>query len=188
MVAPGASFEERLFGPLVPDRECGGCTACCVEITIDDPMLAKPARETCVHCVGSGCSIYESRPRDCRDWYCAWRRTADLPDHLSPDRCGLLASLVENPDAEIPLARLYIIVQWLNGRPIAKSAAADELLAAMRRLGLPVWVGSGDRMSLHYPREEIALPLIRGTPPPAAIAGEVEAWRQRLATVGTIGS
>lgn len=183
MAQPGTSFEERLFGPLVPGRECGQCTACCFEITIEHPVLAKPPRTLCVHCTTAGCSIYTARPDVCQSWFCAWRRVADLPDHLSPDRCGLLATLVENPVAENPLARFYIIVQWLDERPIAKSAAADELLAAMRRYGLPVWVGSGDQMSLHFPREDIALHLIRGTTPSAAIAREVDAWRDRLPRV-----
>jgi Fe-S-cluster containining protein len=180
MAPPSISFEERFFGPLVPGRECGPCTACCFEITIEHPALAKPPRTLCVHCAAGGCSIYAERPDICRSWFCTWRRLADLPDHLRPDQCGLLATVAENPEAENPLARLYIVVQWLDERPITKSAAADELLAAMRRYGLPVWVGSGDRMSLHYPREEVALHLIRGTTPSAAIAREVDAWRKRL--------
>jgi hypothetical protein len=180
MIASGISFEDRLFGPLVPGRECGACTACCVEITIDDPMLAKAARTPCPNCTAAGCAIYTARPDDCRTWFCAWRRIADLPEHLSPDRSGLLATLVEKPEAENPLARLYIIVQWLDERPIMRSDAADQLLAAMRRYGLPVWVGSGDRMSIHFPREEIALHLMQGTTPPPAIAREVDAWRERL--------
>jgi hypothetical protein len=180
MASPDISFEERLFGPLVPGRECGACTACCFEITIDDPMLAKPPRELCVHCTAQGCSVYTARPADCRSWFCAWRRMAALPDHLNPGACGMMATVVENPEAENPLARLYIVVQWLNGQPITKSAAADELLAAMRRYGLPVWVGSGDSMALHFPRQEIALHLMHGTTPSPAIAPEVEAWRTRL--------
>jgi hypothetical protein len=175
MATPGTSFEERLFGALVPGRDCGSCTACCFEITIDDPP-----RSLCLHCTAQGCSIYAERPTDCRSWFCAWRRIPDLPDHLSPDRCGLLATLVENPDAENPLARLYIIVQWLDAQPITRSAEADELLAAMRRYGLPVWVGSGDRMSLHFPRQEIALQLMHGTAPSTILEREVGEWRARL--------
>ena len=169
-----------MFGPLVSGRECGSCTACCFEITIDDPMLAKPPRRLCVNCTASGCAIYATRPQSCRTWFCVWRRVADLPDHLSPANSGLLASVVENPAADNPLARLYIIVQWLDDRTITKSAAADELLAAMRRYGLPVWVGSSDRMSLHFPQQDVALHLMHGTIPPPALAREVAAWRSRL--------
>ncbi len=175
-----ASFEERLFGPLVPGRECGACTACCFEITIDDREMRKPPRQTCVHCVAEGCGIYADRPQDCRTWFCAWRRVADLPDHLRPDRSGVLACVVESYAAENPLQRLYLIAQWLGGRPIARSEAADQLLAALRRYGLPVWVGSGDRMSLHFPRQEVGLAVMRGEAPEAAIASEVEGWRRRL--------
>jgi hypothetical protein len=174
------SLAARLFGPLVPGRECGSCTACCFELSIDDPALVKAPRELCSHCTQGGCAIYEARPQDCRDWFCAWRRLADLPDDLNPERCGLLATLVENPQGENPFARLYIIVQWLDERPIARSAEADRLLAAMRRFGLPVWVGSGDRMSLHFPRQEVALHVMHGTRPPTEIEGEVQAWRRRL--------
>jgi ribosome modulation factor len=172
--------EERLFGPLVPGRECGACTACCFEIVIDDPALQKPARTWCANCGAGGCAIYETRPADCRTWHCGWRRMADLPETLRPDRSGIMACIAGRPDAESPLERLYIIVQWLGGAPITRSAAADQLLAAARKRRLPVWVGSGDTMSLHFPREEIALPLIAGTAPPEAIAREVAAWRAIL--------
>ena len=180
MTTTDASFEDKLFGVLVPGRACGGCTACCFELTIDDPRMHKPPRQACAHCVAEGCSIYPTRPEDCRTWFCAWRRIADLPDALRPDHCGLLASLVENYAAENPLQRLYIVVQWLDSMPIEKSEAADDLLAAMRRYDLPVWVGSGDRMWLHFPRQEVALPVMRGEAPAGPLAAEVEAWRRRL--------
>ncbi len=180
MTTADASFEDRLFGSLIPGRECGACTACCFEITIDDPKMQKPPRQTCVHCVAEGCSIYRARPEDCRSWFCAWRRIADLPDHLRPDRCGLLACVVEHRNAENPLQRLYLIVQWLDSRPIEKSDAADQLLVAMRRYGLPVWVGSGNRMWLNFPRQEVALQIINGAAPSGPLAAEVQAWRRRM--------
>ena len=181
MTAPAASVEERVFGPLVEDRACAECTACCVEIAIDDPQLSKPAGQACVHCSAQGCAIYASRPHSCRAWYCAWRRLADLPDRLRPDRSGLMACLMERPRDANPLLRLYIVVQWLDGRPIARSAEADELLARLRRIGLPVWVGSGERISLHFPRQAVALHLVNGTEPQADLAEEVAFWRSRLA-------
>ncbi len=180
MTTADLSFEDRLFGALVPGRECGACTACCFEITIDDPQMHKPPRQTCVNCVAEGCAIYADRPQDCRTWFCLWRRLSDLPDALSPDRCGMMACLVENPSAESPLQRLYVIAQWLDGQPITRSDEADTLLAALRRYALPVWVGSGDRMALHFPRQEVALQVMQGAAPTGPLAAEVEAWRRRL--------
>ena len=178
--APAASVEERAFGPLVDGRECGECVACCVEIGVEE--LSKPARQPCVHCGSGGCAIYDTRPTVCRAWFCAWRRLPDLPEHSRPDRSGLMACLMERPGDANPLLRLYIVVQWLDERPIARSAEADELLARLRRIGLPVWVGSGERISLHFPREAVALHLINGTEPEAAVAEEVTFWRARLST------
>ena len=175
-----ASVEERVFGPLAEGRACGECVACCVEIAIDDPQLSKPAGQPCTHCRAHGCAIYDVRPDSCRKWFCAWRRLADLPDHLRPDRSGLMACLMERPGDANPLLRLYIVVQWLDGRPIARSAAADELLARLRRIGLPVWVGSGDEISLHFPRQAVALHLIEGTEPDSELVEEVTFWRSRL--------
>ncbi len=180
MTGPAASVEERVFGPLVEGRACGECVACCVEIAIDDLELSKPAGRPCVHCGPRGCAIYESRPNSCRAWYCAWRRLADLPEHLRPDRSGLMACLMERPDHANPLLRLYIVVQWLDGRPIARSGEADELLARLRRIGLPVWVGSGERIALHFPPDAVALHLINATEPESAVTDEVAFWRSRL--------
>ena len=178
MTALAVSYEDRIFGPLVEGRACGECFACCVEINVDE--LSKPARQPCVHCGSGGCAIYDARPRVCRAWFCAWRRLADLPDHLRPDRSGLMACLMERPGDANPLLRLYIVVQWLDGRPIARSAKADELLARLRRIGLPVWVGSGDEISLHFPRQAVALHLIEGTEPDSELVEEVTFWRSRL--------
>jgi hypothetical protein len=178
VTGPAASVEDRAFGPLVEGRDCGECFACCVEIAV--PELSKPAREACVHCSSGGCAIYDTRPPVCRKWFCAWRRLPDLPDHLRPDRSGLMACLMERPGDANPLLRLYVVVQWLDGKPIVRSAEADELLARLRRIGLPVWVGSGERMSLQFPRDAVALHLIDGTAPEGDLAREVAAWRSLL--------
>jgi hypothetical protein len=175
-----ASVEERVFGLLVEGRTCGECVACCVEIAIDDPQLLKPAGQPCAHCGPKGCAIYDARPHSCRAWFCAWRRMAGLPEHLRPDRSGLMACLMERPGDANPLLRLYVVVQWLDGRPIARSAEADELLARLRRIGLPVWVGSGDRIALHFPPEAVALHLIDGTEPESGLAREVAWWHSCL--------
>jgi hypothetical protein len=180
VTGPPVSVEERAFGPLVPGRECGECTACCSEIAIDDPQLSKPAGRACANCGATGCAIYDVRPRSCRAWFCAWRRLADLADQLRPDRSGLMACLMERPGDANPLLRLYIVVQWLDGKPVARSPEADELLARLRRVGLPVWVGSGERISLHFPRQAVALHLADDSEPASDVAAEVAFWRSRL--------
>ena len=41
---------------LVPDRECGACTACCTHLAI--VAIDKLAGVTCEHCIaGAGCAI-----------------------------------------------------------------------------------------------------------------------------------
>ena len=169
-----------MFGPLVPGRECGDCVACCIEIAIDDPALVKPPGERCLHCTSAGCGIYATRPGDCRKWYCGWRRLPELPDRLRPDGCGIMACLMGRPGDANPFLRMYVVAQWLDEAPIVRSPEADELLARLRLVGLPVWVASGQRMSLHFPREAIALHVLNGTEPAADEAEEVAFWREQL--------
>ena len=62
---------------LIPGRECGDCTVCCVVPNIDKPEIQKLSGARCRHCTGGGCAIYDSRPPVCRAFYCAWR-TVDI--------------------------------------------------------------------------------------------------------------
>ncbi len=75
---------------LVPGRECGACTACCVVLAIDDPALTKPAGTACQNCTGTGCGIYASRPETCREFVCEWRRLTLLDEDWRPDLSGVL--------------------------------------------------------------------------------------------------
>lgn len=57
--------------PLAPGRSCDGCTACCKLLSI--PELKKPAQTWCEQCdIGKGCRIYDTRPTDCRTFFCGW--------------------------------------------------------------------------------------------------------------------
>jgi hypothetical protein len=59
-------------GGILPGRECGSCTLCCRVLGIDE--IAKPQGEWCPHCdVGKACRIYETRPQECRDFYCGYQ-------------------------------------------------------------------------------------------------------------------
>lgn len=76
---------------LVPGRECGGCTSCCRDLTIDAPDLKKPPGVLCVHCVpGQGCGIYQTRPSVCHGFYCGWRQMPLLDEGWRPDRSEIL--------------------------------------------------------------------------------------------------
>jgi hypothetical protein len=70
---------------VVPGRACGTCTLCCKVIAVED--FAKPPGVWCRHCVrGKGCGIYETRPTDCRTFFCEWMLTPSLGPEWKPER------------------------------------------------------------------------------------------------------
>ena len=81
MTEPNPAADPGL--PLVPGRQCGACTLCCKVLNI--PALNKPENVWCGHCKqGTGCTIYQSRPEVCRDFYCSYRLSADIPEVWFP--------------------------------------------------------------------------------------------------------
>lgn len=56
---------------ILPDRSCGSCTLCCKVLSIEE--LQKPQNEWCAHCaVGTGCKVYDKRPRECSSFFCGY--------------------------------------------------------------------------------------------------------------------
>ena len=81
---------------LVPGRDCGGCTSCCKDLTIDSPEWKKAPGLLCVHCVeGKGCGIYETRPPVCRVWHCGWLQMPQLDDSWRPDRSEIIITAAD---------------------------------------------------------------------------------------------
>ena len=78
---------------LVPGRECGGCTVCCVVMSIDKPELQKKSSMPCKHCNSAGCAIHETRPPVCRGFYCAWRMMDSFAEEWRPDKSGVMPYL-----------------------------------------------------------------------------------------------
>ena len=76
---------------LIPGRTCGDCALCCTLPNIDKPEIQKASGARCIHCTGTGCGIYETRPPVCRAWYCAWRTVDIFGDEWRPDKSGVLA-------------------------------------------------------------------------------------------------
>jgi hypothetical protein len=76
---------------LIEGRECGECTVCCSALPIDSEELRKLPGALCTHALpNKGCGIYETRPRVCRGFYCAWRFMEQLDESWRPDVSGLL--------------------------------------------------------------------------------------------------
>ena len=67
------------------NRTCGGCTACCKTHAVS--QVQTTYGEWCQHCkIGSGCTVYDQRPIDCRVYECVWLKgkgkESDRPDRL----------------------------------------------------------------------------------------------------------
>lgn len=171
-------LETTLLGPLVDDRECGDCTACCTVLTVDTPDFSKPGGVPCRHLTPRGCGIHPVRPHICRTWFCAWRRVAAMPEEGRPDRSGLLVSLNFVREPRNCLEGVSLNVRTFDDRTIDKDIAAAILDSVCDRL-LPVWFSDGSRKMLMHPDNDVARLLLSGDPPPADLAAEVDAWRER---------
>jgi hypothetical protein len=121
--------------PLVPDRACGGCVACCQFLPISVPELEKPANLLCRHCVEGGCGIYERRPeKPCRVWHCGWRHMAKLGEEWRPDISGVIIRI------DVPGVVLLVI-----GDPdeVLRREAFATLVAAS--------IAAGNEVFLEFP-------------------------------------
>jgi hypothetical protein len=77
---------------LVPGRDCGGCTVCCVALPIETAELRKLPGVACGHCGPRGCTIYDARFPVCHDYHCGWRQLPQLGEEWRPDKSGVLVS------------------------------------------------------------------------------------------------
>lgn len=145
---------------LVPGRECGDCTVCCIVPAIDRPELQKPPGAVCRNCQGGACAIYETRPQVCRTYYCGWRRLAMLGEDWRPDKSGVL---IESGSAQFAAAGSIVLT--LVGNPlktIRQHGFLDFVSAGVNRnlvlfLSLPGPVGKqGGTLPLRTPEIEQA--------------------------------
>jgi Fe-S-cluster containining protein len=183
----GTDLETTLLGPVLADRDCGDCTACCTVLTVDTPDFSKPAGTPCVHLTAGGCSIHAVRPHICRTWFCAWRRVAAMPDEARPDRSGLLVSLNFVREPQNCLEGVSINIRALApGDAIDKRLAAAIVDSVCDQL-VPVWFSDGSQKTLIHPESPVARLVISGAPAPADLQDEVAAWRERYGVFGSDG-
>lgn len=180
-------LETRLLGPVLPDRACGECTACCTVLTVDTPEFKKAAGTPCTHLGAAGCGIHAERPTICRTWFCAWRRVAGLPEDARPDRSGLLVSLNFERSPRNCFEGVSINVRLLEGSDAIANGMAAAVLDRLCDDLIPVWFSDGAKKMLMHPDDAVAQLVLSGEAAPAPLQAEVAAWRERYGVFAATG-
>jgi hypothetical protein len=138
--------EPGLKDLLVPNRDCGGCTVCCKELTVNEPEISKPPGVLCKHCTQSGgCGIYETRPPICRSWYCGWRVLPQLDETWRPDKSDVLVTLSYDGIPEKygqPAGLEFMLIgppQKIRWQPLV------EYITALVSAGIPVFIAAAGK-------------------------------------------
>ena len=174
-------LETILLGPVLTERSCGDCTACCTVLTVDTPDLKKPAGTPCAKLTAQGCSIHAERPHICRTWFCAWRRVAAMPEDARPDRSGLLVSVNFVRAPRNALEAVSLNVRAIRDQNGIDPALTQRLLDSLCDELVAVWYSDGAKKMLLHPENDVARAVLSGTAPPPHLAQEVAAWRERYA-------
>lgn len=120
---PNDDWNSGAKPPIVPGKSCGTCTLCCKVMGI--PEIKKRPWEQCPHVGpvngGMGCTIYEDRPRSCRQFICGWLLDPNMGPDLKPEVCHVLTyqrvgqHIVANCDSDYPDAwRKPNVLQFLH--------------------------------------------------------------------------
>jgi hypothetical protein len=132
---------EYLHTDLVAGRDCGACTACCKELTIETDALRKVQGVLCVHCTpGTGCGIYQQRPETCRTWYCQWRRYAWLDDDWRPDRSQLLLRVTDDDVPPCYASAFGIVFDLLGPCEVLMRMSSLEVIATLIDAGIATFL------------------------------------------------
>jgi uncharacterized protein len=127
---------------LVPGRDCGTCSLCC--ILPDIAEFDKPANEPCRHCLpGGGCDAYAARPATCRDFFCLWRTDETVGAEWEP-RVSRMMLYAQGP-------QLTVLVEPEAGAIWQEAPYRDWLEAkarVLKALGGYVVVYAGEEVSV----------------------------------------
>ena len=116
------------------NRQCGECTVCCDILEI--PTLEKPSRKTCPNVCSKGCSIYESRPTECRTFQCLWSE-GYTGEGQRPDKSGIMAYHVDTQ-----FGRTLLILEVKEKAFIKRSKQKDRLIKFAEARNTPVIVSN----------------------------------------------
>ncbi|MDE4910377.1 hypothetical protein PQI07_06630 [Methylobacterium sp. 092160098-2] len=147
----------HVFGGPVAGRECGECVMCCKALHIDTQELKKPPDVLCVHNTGTGCGIYETRPSVCRTWLCLWRRIETLPQHMRPDRSGLLLSAEFGHQNGDPFQKFYVIIRSIDNKSRFETDLYKNLVRMFsEHVGIPVYASLDGKKRMVHPDDRLA--------------------------------
>jgi hypothetical protein len=132
---------QDLHAGLVPGRECGSCTVCCKEPSIESDEFRKVQGVLCVHCTpGGGCGIYQQRPAVCRDFYCQWRRYAWLDDAWRPDRSQMMLRATDDDVPEGYASGVGVVFDMLGPCDILLRPATLDVMATLIDAGIATFL------------------------------------------------
>jgi hypothetical protein len=161
--------------PILQGRACDGCTMCCRVLGISE--IDKPQGSWCTHCdVGAGCTIYDTRPGECRDFYCGYLTLPMVDAKWYPSRSKMV--VFPEPDGK----RISVHVD--PGRPDAWKAEPfySEIKAWARHgltRGIQLAVFVRNRAIAILPDEDVDLGLV-GPDERIVIFQEIDAGRPVL--------
>lgn len=129
---------------LVEGRECGECTACCIELTIEDPKLVKLPGVPCEHLLKKGgCSIYSDRPETCKRWYCMWRFMPLLDDSWRPDLKGIMIKRIFDNIPPAYAGKIALNFEIIGKKSVVKDIDFIEVLGGYILQGFPCFISFG---------------------------------------------
>ncbi len=174
------TIHDIVMGPAIEARACGDCVACCQVLNINEPDMVKPADQLCMHCTGTGCGVYASRPQVCRTWDCVWRRIDSMPPETRPDRLGVLFTIDRQAQPQTLFDRLYFVGRAVGDPTALHKTATGDVGAMLAHGPLPIFVTWEDNRKMVYPREVLAAAILDPFGPhDPALVEEGRAWMAR---------
>jgi hypothetical protein len=158
---------QRIGLPVLVDRACGKCTACCTTNEII-AGLNKLGNVPCRHLQSGGCGIYEQRPHECKHYFCGYRRGLTSQ---RPDQCGLVLTFTHHgiiaaevwPGAAVASRELLETLQRQQGNVSVEIflTPAQAAEAYARRMFPSVKMGQNDWQGFVKFMDELYLTVSR---------------------------
>lgn len=111
-------------------RSCGSCTVCCSILEI--PTLEKPPRKACPKLCDKGCSVYTSRPSECRTFQCLWSE-GHSGEGQRPDKSGIMAYHVDTQ-----FGRTLLVLEVKERAFVKRSKQKEKLVKFAESRNTPV--------------------------------------------------